>query len=109
LDERLRKEIEGILGEAGEARKLYSQADQALEALSKFAETASKLAVEMLQELLSVVDRLKPFTPGETAKVLPLLISVLKDESLDMDETLLIIFVLGRAYERYLEVHGRGP
>jgi len=113
MDERYREEIEEILRKLDSIAELRSQAEQVFEALGKIAEITGKLAVETAEELHSVIDHLKPLTFEEALRLMPVFAWVLEDaekgKETDLIKALLIIFSMGRAYEKYREIHGKSP
>jgi len=108
-----KEEIEKILREAEGIDELRSQLDQIAEATVRIAKIASGLAVDLLNELASITEHLKPLTFEETLKLMPIFACVLEDAERGKEtgfiKALLVIFSMGRAYEKYREIHGRSP
>jgi len=111
MDEKYKEEIEKILRDAEGVDELYSQLDQVGKAVGKIAEVASNLALDVLNELTPMIEHLKPLTFEEALKLTTVFAWVMKkaEEDSNLAEGFLIIFSMGRAYEKYLEIHGKSP
>jgi len=113
MNEKYKEEIEKILRKAEGIDELCSQLDQVAEATERIAKIASNLAMDLMNELASTIEHLKPLTFEETLRLMPIFAGVLEDakreKEIGFTKALLIIFCMGRAYEKYLELHKRSP